>query len=51
MADAIERTITATQAIARRQAAWFRRNDRVHWLPVPVTDAALTLVSDWSGVR
>jgi tRNA dimethylallyltransferase len=29
--DAIERTVTRTRALARRQLAWFRRDPRVRW--------------------
>ncbi|MFV0254426.1 MAG: tRNA (adenosine(37)-N6)-dimethylallyltransferase MiaA [Beutenbergiaceae bacterium] len=31
--EAIAATATATRQLARRQLTWFRRDDRIHWLP------------------
>lgn len=32
MAEALERTITATRRYVRRQRSWFNRDTRIHWL-------------------
>lgn len=33
LAEAVEQTKTATRRFARRQDSWFRRDDRIRWLP------------------
>ncbi len=38
--EARERTIRATRRFARRQDAWFRRDERVRWVPVDAGDPA-----------
>jgi tRNA dimethylallyltransferase len=47
--EARERTIRATRKFARRQESWFRKDERVSWLPYDATDLlerALELVAD-----
>jgi tRNA dimethylallyltransferase len=48
--DALEETRRRTRAFARRQRAWFRRDPRITWMPVPDgPDTALApLLRDWS---
>lgn len=36
--QAKEATVAATLRFARRQAAWFRRDPRIHWLPFDAAD-------------
>jgi tRNA dimethylallyltransferase len=38
--EAHDRTIRATRRFARRQDAWFRKDDRVRWLPIDTRDLA-----------
>lgn len=47
--EARERTIRATRKFARRQESWFRKDERVSWIPYDATDLlerALELVAD-----
>lgn len=50
--EARQRTVTATRRFVRRQDAWFRRDERVHWLDPSVVDPvghAVRLVRDAQG--
>lgn len=48
--QAIEETITATRAFARRQLTWFRRDSRIGWLDAPATAVdALQVIAQFGG--
>jgi len=51
---AVDRMVTQTWALARRQNAWFKRDRNVHWIEVTgrmADDVADTIVSRWRGER
>ncbi|WP_349827665.1 tRNA (adenosine(37)-N6)-dimethylallyltransferase MiaA [Brevibacterium litoralis] len=49
--DAIDRSIVRTRQFAKRQETWFRRDDRIHWLPAGRVDApGNTLLADATGI-
>ena len=43
--DAVERTVTRTKHLARRQMAWFRRDPRIRWFPAG-PEGAMAVVDD-----
>jgi tRNA dimethylallyltransferase len=43
--DAVERTVTRTRHLARRQMAWFLRDPRIRWFPAG-PEGAMTVVDD-----
>lgn len=48
VSEAQEQVALATRQLARRQAKWFKRDDRIHWLDPnkPLLDQALACVDD-----
>ena len=45
LSDAVERTVTRTKHLARRQMAWFRRDPRIRWFAAG-TQGAIGVVDD-----
>jgi tRNA dimethylallyltransferase len=45
LSDAVERTVTRTKHLARRQMAWFHRDPRIRWFPAG-PQGAMSVVDD-----
>jgi tRNA dimethylallyltransferase len=43
--EARERTVIATRQFARRQDAWWRKDDRIRWVPFDATERVTQAIS------